>query len=129
MRSLSATGQPLKGRQSMLSMDGRRGENTTMTVLRSPPLNMSRHASLDDYSRVMLQYTQRQMAAFTDIDHRNRHNSVGSSSSGSSNTSGRSNTSIAGEMARGAIGPNPPTAPEVSGRMSEKRPRDVNAHF
>ncbi|KAL2220241.1 hypothetical protein M432DRAFT_638394 [Thermoascus aurantiacus ATCC 26904] len=68
-----------------------------MTSLRGRPFNMS----LDDYSRVMLEYTLRQLAAFIDVDPGDRHNSVGSSSSsGSSKTSGRSNTSTVGVSAK-----------------------------
>ncbi|CRG87367.1 hypothetical protein PISL3812_04384 [Talaromyces islandicus] len=62
------------------------------------------HASIDDYNRVMLQYTQRQMAAFTNSAPGNRRSSGNSGSSGSS---GQSNTSSIANMARTSNGPPP----------------------
>jgi hypothetical protein len=61
------------------------------------------HTSIDDYNRVMLQYTQRQMMAFTNHGNMNeRHNSSTSRSSGQSNTSSMTN------MVRDGNGPSPP---------------------
>jgi hypothetical protein len=56
------------------------------------------HSSVDDYNRVMLQYTQRQIEAFTQAGDNmlGRRNSVNSRSSGSS---GRSNTSSVTNLA------------------------------
>ncbi|GLA39325.1 hypothetical protein AnigIFM63604_005000 [Aspergillus niger] len=58
------------------------------------------HSSVEDYSRVMLEYTQRRMADFTDLD-----DEKGSSrSSRSSQTSGNSGSSTSGMLARQAAG-------------------------
>ncbi|GKZ29102.1 hypothetical protein AbraIFM66950_003061 [Aspergillus brasiliensis] len=58
------------------------------------------HSSVEDYSRVMLEYTQRRMADFTDLD-----DEKGSSrSSRSSQTSSNSGTSTSGLLARQAAG-------------------------
>ncbi|KAJ5851358.1 uncharacterized protein N7529_010743 [Penicillium soppii] len=55
-------------------------------------------ASLEDYNRSMLQYTQRQMSSFVDTDDSHR-------SSQSSGQSGRSSTSTSSNMSRNAHGP------------------------
>jgi hypothetical protein len=60
------------------------------------------NASVDDYNRVMLQYTQRQIAAFTDGE-----NGTGRRNSGTSRSSGQSNVSSVGNMARTGTGPSP----------------------
>lgn len=132
MHSISTAGETSVDRRPIVPMDGSSGQSAIMTSLRGRPFNMS----LDDYSRVMLEYTLRQLAAFIDVDPGNRHNSVGSSSSsGSSKTSGRSNTSTVGELARGAIGASSSstaavhTAPEVSSRTLKKNAQDIHAHF
>lgn len=52
-------------------------------------------ASLDDYNRVMLEYTKRRMSTFADVDG-GRH---GSPSSDSSRSSGNSSTSTSGVLA------------------------------
>ncbi|KAF5015564.1 hypothetical protein F66182_13058 [Fusarium sp. NRRL 66182] len=59
------------------------------------------HSSVDDYNRVMLQYTQRQIEAFTQGGDNmlGRRNSGNSRSSGSSGSSGHSNTSSMTNMA------------------------------
>ncbi|KAJ5906659.1 uncharacterized protein N7473_003575 [Penicillium subrubescens] len=65
--------------------------------------------SLEDYNRTMLEYTQRQMSSFVDIDDNNSGNSGSSRSSQSSGNSGRSGTSSNGVLARQANGA-PPTS-------------------
>lgn len=76
------------------------------------------HASVDDYNRVMLQYTQRQMAAFTNNGSPgNRRNSATSGTSGVSGASGQSSSSSVTNMARTGSGP-PPRASGSSSRSS-----------
>lgn len=64
-------------------------------------------ASLEDYNRSMLLYTQRQMSNFVDVDHSHRGSGSSSRSSQSSGQSGRSNESSASDGARNANGPSP----------------------
>ncbi|PWY86448.1 hypothetical protein BO94DRAFT_546677 [Aspergillus sclerotioniger CBS 115572] len=59
------------------------------------------HSSVEDYSRVMLEYTQRRMADFADLDD---DKGSFSRSSRSSQTSGGSGTSTSGLLARQAAG-------------------------
>lgn len=66
--------------------------------------NIDPHSSVDDYNRVMLQYTQRQMAAFTHGD----DTGTGRRNSTTSRSSGQSNTSSVTKMAHGGTGPSPP---------------------
>ncbi|QKX61251.1 uncharacterized protein TRUGW13939_08399 [Talaromyces rugulosus] len=54
------------------------------------------HASVDDYNRVMLQYTQRQLAAFTTNSPSARRSSATSGSSGPSNSSSVTNIARTG---------------------------------
>lgn len=63
------------------------------------------HASIDDYNRVMLQYTQRQMAAFTSNGSSGARRNSGTS--GRSGSSGQSNASSVTNMARTGNGPSP----------------------
>ncbi|PWY79651.1 hypothetical protein BO70DRAFT_293132 [Aspergillus heteromorphus CBS 117.55] len=60
-------------------------------------------SSVEDYSRVMLEYTQRRMAGFVDLD--DDKGGHATHSSRSSQTSGNSGTSTSGFMARQASGP------------------------
>jgi len=62
-------------------------------------------ASLEDYNRSMLQYTQRQMSSFVDVDDSHRGSGSSSRSSQSSGQSGRSSASTNSSMARNANGP------------------------
>ncbi|PLN80133.1 hypothetical protein BDW42DRAFT_194725 [Aspergillus taichungensis] len=48
--------------------------------------------SIEDYSRVMLQYTHNRMSSFTDVDQDKRSPSASSRSSGSSGGSGKNGT-------------------------------------
>jgi hypothetical protein len=64
--------------------------------------------SLDDYNRIMLEYTQRQMSSFVDLDDSNSSSGASSRSSQSSGSSGRSGASSNGVLTRQANGP-PPT--------------------
>ncbi|RAL01921.1 uncharacterized protein BO80DRAFT_434066 [Aspergillus ibericus CBS 121593] len=59
------------------------------------------HSSVEDYSRVMLEYTQRRMADFADLDD---DKGSFSRSSRSSQTSGSSGNSTSGLLARQAAG-------------------------
>ncbi|KAL4952145.1 hypothetical protein BDW69DRAFT_185713 [Aspergillus filifer] len=59
-------------------------------------------ASVEDYSRIMLEYTQRRMAGFADTDDKGY---ATSRSSRSSNASGHSGKSISGVLAGQASGP------------------------
>lgn len=64
--------------------------HNSRTTSQSSGPHLDPHSSVDDYNRVMLQYTQRQMAAFTKGDPSRRNNSVASGSSGSSGGSSNS---------------------------------------
>ncbi|OJJ95457.1 hypothetical protein ASPACDRAFT_64367 [Aspergillus aculeatus ATCC 16872] len=61
------------------------------------------HSSVEDYNRIMLEYTQRRMADFAEFD--DDKGSFPSRSSRSSQTSGNSGTSTSGVLARQAAGP------------------------
>ncbi|KAJ5995641.1 hypothetical protein N7481_002618 [Penicillium waksmanii] len=69
------------------------------------------HTSLEDYNRTMLEYTQKQMSSFVDLDDGNSSSSSSSRSrsSQSSGLSGNSRGSGNGVLARQANGP-PPTS-------------------
>ncbi|KAH8702145.1 hypothetical protein BGW36DRAFT_424432 [Talaromyces proteolyticus] len=71
-------------------------------------------ASIDDYNRVMLQYTQQQLAAFTNNgDFGDRRSSATSGSSGHSNSSSVTNMASAGN--------GPPPRRSGSGRSSKDK--------
>ncbi|CAI7678130.1 unnamed protein product [Penicillium discolor] len=73
-------------------------------------------ASLEDYNRSMLQYTQRQMSSFVDTDD-SRRDSQSSSKSGRSITSSGSNISRQGTGSFTPVSNAPPlTETKVSGR-------------
>lgn len=63
-----------------------------------------RSNTVEDYSRIMLEYTSRRMAGFADPA---RRGYASSRSSRSSNASGQSGTSISGSLAGQAAGPGP----------------------
>ncbi|KKK11987.1 hypothetical protein ARAM_000833 [Aspergillus rambellii] len=65
------------------------------------------HTSIEDYSRIMLEYTQRRMVDFADVDDDKGY--ATSRSSRSSNTSGKSGVSTSGLLARQAQGFGPLT--------------------
>lgn len=65
------------------------------------------HTSLGDYNRTMLEYTQRQMSSFVDLDDAK---SGSGTSSRSSQSSGNSGTSSNGVLAGQANGPAPTSA-------------------
>lgn len=83
-----------------------------------PPANVQTERSLDprisleDYNRTMLEYTQRQMSTFVDLDN-HRGKGTSSRSSQSSGNSGNSGTSSNGVLASQANGP-PPTSASSS---------------
>lgn len=76
----------------------------------NPDSGMSPHASsVEDYNRVMLRYTQKQMAAFANNDASGeRRNSGTSGTSGSSGGYSQSNASSVSNLARTGGGPPPP---------------------
>ncbi|OJJ07982.1 hypothetical protein ASPVEDRAFT_47168 [Aspergillus versicolor CBS 583.65] len=75
-------------------------------------VDRSQTASVEDYSRIMLEYTQRRMAGFADPEDTGY---AASRSSRSSNTSGQSGRSTSGILAGHAPGPSPPSkAPDSS---------------
>ncbi|KAJ5280321.1 hypothetical protein N7478_005693 [Penicillium angulare] len=80
--------------------------------------------SLEDYNRTMLEYTQRQMSTFVDLDG-SRGNGASSRSSQSSGNSGNSGTSSNGVLAGSANGPPPPT----SASSSADAPRSGNQKY
>ncbi|CAG7980305.1 unnamed protein product [Penicillium salamii] len=74
-------------------------------------------ASLEDYNRSMLQYTQRQMSTFVDVDDSHRGSGTSSRSSQSSGQSGRSNDATG--MARNANGP--PTSVNTAAHLATSK--------
>ncbi|OJJ48935.1 hypothetical protein ASPZODRAFT_1358651 [Penicilliopsis zonata CBS 506.65] len=82
--------------------------------------------SLDDYNRIMLEYTQRQMASFVDQDgDRHRATSTRSRSSRSSDTSGRSGQSTSGILAGHAAAP----ASHQAYQPATRNPEGLKAGF
>lgn len=80
----------------------------------------NQNATVEDYSRIMLEYTQRRMAGFADPED-TRY--AASRSSRSSNTSGQSGNSTSGILAGHASGPSPPSklpgdSPDSAGAQS-----------
>ena len=73
--------------------------------------------SLEDYNRTMLEYTQRQMSSFVDLDDSNAGSRASSRSSQSSGDSGRSGASSNGILARQANGP-PPTSASAAAAVT-----------
>lgn len=65
--------------------------------------------SLEDYNRTMLEYTQRQISSFVDLNDNRSRRGASSRSSQSSGNSGRSGASNNGVLACQANGP-PPTS-------------------
>lgn len=76
------------------------GRTTSIAPMETAP-GIDPHSSVDDYNRVMLQYTQRQIEAFTQagdnmLGRRNSGNSRSSGSSGQSSSSSVTNMAGAG---------------------------------
>lgn len=98
--------QPTENLQTMFPVDSGGIDNmaseTHVDSYRS--LDPAR-ASLEDYNRSMLQYTQRQMSSFVDTDDSHRGSGSSSRSSQSSGQSGRSNISSSTQLASQASGP------------------------
>lgn len=98
--------QPTESVQSMFPTDaGGVDNNASETHVESYRSLDPARASLEDYNRSMLQYTQRQMATFVDVDDSHRGSGTSSRSSQSSGQSGRSSGSNGSGMARNANGP------------------------
>ncbi|KAJ5689276.1 hypothetical protein N7462_003668 [Penicillium macrosclerotiorum] len=76
------------------------------------------HTSLEDYNRTMLEYTQRQMSSFVDLDEGS--GSCGTSSR-SSQSSGNSGVSSNGVLVRQASGPPPSANSAVSTRHGTRQ--------
>ncbi|KAJ5795201.1 hypothetical protein N7457_001800 [Penicillium paradoxum] len=98
--------QPAENMQSMFPADSGGIDNmaseTHVDSYRS--LDPAR-ASLEDYNRSMLQYTQRQMSSFVDTDDSHRGNGSSSRSSQSSGQSGRSSASSGSNSSSQSHGP------------------------
>lgn len=91
-----------------MAMDSARSGLPTEDISRSQDLGSSVNprASIDDYNRVMLQYTQLQMASFTDKGSPEaRRNNSGTS--GTSGSSAQSTTSSVTNLARTGTEPPP----------------------
>ncbi|EED17934.1 conserved hypothetical protein [Talaromyces stipitatus ATCC 10500] len=96
MHSLPMAMNPAEG----LPTEDISGRTSGIALLETTP-GIDPRASVDDYNRVMLQYTQRQIEAFTQagdnmLGRRNSGNSRSSGSSGQSNTSSMTNMAGAG---------------------------------
>jgi hypothetical protein len=119
--------QPTQTIQSMFPADSGNVDNmASETHIGSYQSLDPAHASLEDYNRSMLQYTQRQMSSFVDVDDSHRGRGSSSRSSQSSGQSGCSSASSGTNMARQANGPSA-TANDstVSGRdMAEAKSAD-----
>jgi hypothetical protein len=81
-------------------------------------------STVEDYSRIMLEYTQRRMAGFADRPGAGDRGSATSRSSRSSNTSGQSGTSTSGFLAGQASGPGAGPGSGLTGRTHS--PADSN---
>lgn len=98
--------QPIENVQSMFpSESGGVNIPTSETHVDSYRSLDPARASLEDYNRSMLLYTQRQMSTFADVDDSHRGSGTSSRSSQSSGQSGRSSASTGSGMARNANGP------------------------
>ncbi|RJE25182.1 hypothetical protein PHISCL_02456 [Aspergillus sclerotialis] len=95
MHSIPNPTRPTESDLSAFPTDGG-GCRPIDDVQRPRPLNP--RASLDDYNRVMLEYTKRRMSTFASVS-QERHTS---SSRSSSDSSEKSNDSSAGVLARQA---------------------------
>lgn len=80
--------------------------------------------SLDDYNRTMLEYTQRQMSSFVDLDDAKSGSGSGTSSR-SSQSSGTSGSSGSGDLARQANGPPPASAGAAAARQAARKPQKL----
>lgn len=83
-------------------------------------MDRNQNPSVEDYSRIMLEYTQRRMAGFADPEGTGY---ATSRSSRSSNNSGQSGNSTSGILAGHASGPSPPSklprdSPDGAGAQS-----------
>ncbi|KAK9855557.1 hypothetical protein MYU51_002091 [Penicillium brevicompactum] len=98
--------QPTESVQSMFPNDAGGVNNTASeTHVDSYRSLDPARASLEDYNRSMLQYTQRQMSTFVDVDDSHSGSGTSSRSSQSSGQSGRSNEGTGSGLARSANGP------------------------
>lgn len=108
--------QPSENIDTMFPTDSGAGPPVSTNHVETQRLDP--HTSLDDYNRTMLEYTQRQMSSFVDLDDVNSRRS--DSSSRSSQSSG--NSGISG-IARQANGPPPTSAgAAAAARHSAQQP-------
>ncbi|KAL4994172.1 hypothetical protein BDV10DRAFT_177411 [Aspergillus recurvatus] len=77
-------------------------------------------STVEDYSRVMLEYTQRRMAGFAGRHGNSDRGSATSRSSRSSNTSSQSGSSTSGILAEQASGPGPSRAGQAHSPANPK---------
>ncbi|KAJ5741790.1 hypothetical protein N7533_011199 [Penicillium manginii] len=98
--------QPASNIQGMFTADHGAGPPAESHV--ESQRSIDPHTSLEDYNRTMLEYTQKQMTSFVDLDDGNG-SGTSSRSSQSSGNSGNSRTSNNGVLSRQANGP-PPTS-------------------
>lgn len=91
--------QPASNVQDMFTEDAGNGPPAESHV--QTQRGIDPHTSLEDYNRTMLEYTQKQMSSFVDLD--DGHGS--GTSSRSSQSSGNSGSSNSGMLARQANGP------------------------
>ncbi|KAL4886254.1 hypothetical protein BJY04DRAFT_178732 [Aspergillus karnatakaensis] len=96
---------------SMSPSDGEPGRPPGNVIQTDRSADRHHTASVEDYSRIMLEYTQRRMAGFADTDDRGY---ATSRSSRSSNTSGQSGNSTSGILASQAAGHAPFKSRHVS---------------
>lgn len=103
--------QPSENIDTMITTDSGAGPPASTNHIETERLDP--HTSLDDYNRTMLEYTQRQMSTFVDLDDSNGRSGSSQSSSRSSESSSRSSQSSGNSgtsgIARQANGP-PPTS-------------------
>ncbi|KAJ5223707.1 hypothetical protein N7468_008249 [Penicillium chermesinum] len=76
------------------------------------------HNSIEGYNRTMLEYTQRQMSSFVDLDEANANG--GGASSRSSQSSGNSGTSGSGVLAGSANGPSTTAPASADARQAQQ---------
>lgn len=120
--------QPAESIDTMFPADSGAGPPASGNHLETQRLDSQ--TSLEDYNRTMLEYTQRQMSSFVDLDD-GKSGSGSGTSSRSSQSSGNSGSSGNGEIVRQANGP-PPTsagaaaAARQAAQQSQKLPRSPN---
>jgi len=106
-------------------------QDSPIASLESPSMRLRPHTSVEDYSRIMLQYTQRQMAASLKVNSDDRL-SVRSGTSGRSNDSGQSSgASTVACSNRGSVGNTPTSAIDEfgTGDVVKRRAENVSTQL